>query len=747
MKNTGTITKSVRSCFLQILVCSIMLHAVSLHASEFSGKTFTSSNRLITTLICDQNFVWAGTCGQGLLKIDKKTGETVLYTLAELGGGDCCIRALAFDNNGTLLVGTAQVGIVRFDGLNWTPLSGLPDKNVRAMTIDKQGKIWVWYQTTGVGSFDGTTWQPYVNRFAGILTSSNDGDIWMMNLPQEDASNCNDGWIHEYVNSGLQTSISLAPVCDELTYPQYLCVDQKKNCWIGTHDKLIKINTTSVTRYPFPTGKSLTAITANAEKIFFSLTDYSGTCDVYIHDLVNSTKEPLEQKLFSLDSRYITAACIDPVNGGFWCATYEGKIITIDAQNNHSVFTTGNSVLPSNSISALVIDKSDKLWIGTGSGIAQYDKTKWTTWTSQADSIPGLGVSAMAVDSSGSLWAGFCQPPVLSSVNSGIASFYDDRWHIVKRDYVSVKTIAFDNEGKQWIVTNDGVFRNNQQQLERVFQTLYSSDKTIALGTTVNTIAFDKNNNPWIGTSLGLKRFENNTWIDDTTMNKFLPQSGILSDGVKVNAICFVNNAAWIGTSYGLFKFSDETCVRIDTAGAVLPDLNVQCIYAENSDTVWIGTKKGLVHLAGESHVTYSSENTSLYDNDITACVKASNGDIWVGTRLGGLTVISQNGSGNPTSVISRYAKSKQSVDVTIRKNAGQISIILNCSRSGRIDFSIISLEGKLVRHFSKVSAGNEPVTFMWNLVDKNGSAIAQNMYLGIISLNGQVIDRRILHR
>ncbi len=745
MKKSGMISNPVRRCSLLSLLCIIILSPVSLNASEFSGKTFTSSNRLITTLICDQNFVWAGTCGQGLLKIDKKTGETVLYTLAEPDCGDCCIRALDFDNNGTLLVGTAQVGIVRFDGLNWTPLSGLPDKNVRAMTIDKQGKIWVWYQTTGVGSFDGTTWQPYVNRFAGILTSSNDGDIWMMNLPQEEASNCNDGWIHEYVNSGLQTSISLAPVCDELTYPQFLCVDQKKNCWIGTHDQLIKINTASVTRYPFPTGKSLTAITANAEKIFFSLTDYSGTCDIYIHDLINSTKEPLEQKLFSFDSGYITAECNDPVNGGFWCATNDGKIITIDARNNHSVLTTGNSVLPSNSISSLIIDKSDKLWVGTGNGIALYDNTIWTTWTSPADSIPGLDVSTLAVDSSGTLWAGFSQPLISSSVNSGMSSFYDGRWHIVKRDHISVKSITFDNEGKQWVVTSDGVFRNYQQQPERVFQTLYSSDKTIALGTTVNTVAFDKNNTPWIGTSLGLKRFENNTWIDDTTMNKFLPQSGISRDGVKVNAICFVNTTAWIGTSYGLFKFSDGTCVRIDTAGAVLPDLNVQCIYAENSDTVWIGTKKGLVHLTGESHITYTSDNSSLYDNDITACVKASNGDIWVGTRLGGLTVIPRNGSGNPTSVISRYTKTNKSVDVSIRKNAGQISIILNCTRSGRVDFSIISLEGKLVRHFSKVSAGNEPVTFVWSLVGKQKAAVAKNIYLGVISLNGHVIDRRII--
>ncbi|MGE5670465.1 MAG: two-component regulator propeller domain-containing protein, partial [Fibrobacterota bacterium] len=189
MKTTSRISKPVRCCFLHILVCSIILHAVPLCASEFSGTTFTSSNRLLTTLISDQNYLWAGTCGQGLLKIDKKTGETVLYTLAELDCGDCCIRALAFDKNGTLLVGTAQVGIVRFDGLKWTPLSGLPDNNVRAMTIDKQGKIWTWFQTAGVGSSDGTTWQPYVNRFSGALTSNDNGDIWMMNLPPEGASN------------------------------------------------------------------------------------------------------------------------------------------------------------------------------------------------------------------------------------------------------------------------------------------------------------------------------------------------------------------------------------------------------------------------------------------------------------------------------------------------------------------------------------------------------------------------------
>jgi hypothetical protein len=67
--------------------------------------------------------------------------------------------------------------------------------------------------------------------------------------------------------------------------------------------------------------------------------------------------------------------------------------------------------------------------------------------------------------------------------------------------------------------------------------------------------------------------------------------------------------------------------------------------------------------------------------------------------------------------------------------------------RSGRFDFSIISLDGTLIRDFSKVSAGDEPVTFTWDYVDKKGSAIAHSTYLGIISLNGNVIDRRIIHR
>jgi ligand-binding sensor domain-containing protein len=730
-----------------MLVCSIILLAkVAVSAAEFTGKTFSSSNILITTLVCDQNYLWAGTNGQGLLKIDKKTGETVFCTMGEIDRPDCSIRSLALDKDGSLLVGTSTVGIVRYDGVKWTLIDGLPDKNVRAIVVDNKGKMWVWFQTAGVGSFDGTTWQTYVNRFSGVLTGSAGGDIWMMNLPLDGASNCNDGWIHEYVNSGLQSTISLAPVCNELTYPQSLCIDTKKTCWIGTNEQLIKINSASVNRYPFPAGKSLTAIAATTDKIFFSLADYSGTCDIYVYDQINSTKAPLDEKLFSFNSKYITAVCKDPASGGFWCATYDGKIICIDAQNKYSFFTTGNSVLPSNSITSLIADKTDKLWVGTNRGIAQYDNSKWTTWTSTLDTLPGLDVSTLSMDSSGTLWAGFRQSPISSSVNSGIASYISDHWHIMKRDYISVKKIAFDNSGTQWIVSEDGVFRNNQQTLERVFQTLYSSDAKIALGTTVNTIAFDKNNIPWIGTGLGLKRFENETWIDDTTINKYLPQNGLLKNGVPVNAICFVNNTTWIGTSYGLFKISDGTCLRIDTTGAILPDLAVQCIFAESADNVWIGTKKGLVHIDGTSHFTYTSNNTLLYDNDITACVKTSMGEIWAGTHLGGLTLITNNGSVIPTSVYSHYPSGKQSVTMSIHQNNG-ISIILNCSRPGRIDISIVALDGKLISHYSKVSSGLEPVTFNWNRVDKKGSPVAQNIYYGIISLNGNIIDRRMIFR
>ena len=575
-----------------------------------------------------------------------------------------------------------------------------------------------------------------------------------MNVPLSGSPDCNDGWINEYVSGGLQSTISLAPVCSEIpAYPQLLAVDNKKNCWIGVPNLLIKITNHTVDRFPLNRDtaqhKSITALAVDFNgRLLIAATDYSGTCEVFIHDQINGKRQPFDSCAFTFNARYITAACADPAINGFWCAASDGRIIKIDQFNQPAVFTTGNSTLPGNSIAALLIDTSDNVWVATNNGIARRSDTAWTLYPAMGDSMPGLDVSSLALDSSGIIWAGFRQSPVSSMITSGISWFGQGRWQQLTRDHISVKAIAFDNNGDQWVVSDGGVYRRQNGRFEQVFETKYSSDRTIALGTTVNAIAFDSANIPWIGTGLGIKRYENNAWVDDSTIIPFLPPSGISSIGANVSTLCFSPGALWIGTALGLIKCAGSACVLMDTAGSLLPDLNVQCIAVDGPDSAWIGTKSGLVRLAGRNHTTYTTENSPLCDNDITACALAPGGDAWVGTRLGGLTVLRQSSVATIPGAVSKGTPDMKPVAVSISAPRPHLCRISIQSRAAAaIGFSIVSLQGKLIKRFATTPAKVQTVTFAWNGTDRSNRTVANGMYLGVVTVNGKTTKSILVPR
>ncbi|HEX2956919.1 MAG TPA: two-component regulator propeller domain-containing protein, partial [Chitinispirillaceae bacterium] len=408
------------------------------------------------------------------------------------------------------------------------------------------------------------------------------------------------------------------------------------------------------------------------------------------------------------------------------------------------------SVLPGNSVTSLLTDKHENVWAAVNGGIVRYSKNEsWNTFPASGDSIPGRDVSALALDSSGVIWAGFKQPIYMSSIQSGIASFNGEHWRKIQTTHVSIKKVVIDKNNDLWIVSENGVSRITENQDTVVFQTKSSSVRDVALGTMVNTIAFDNNNTPWIGTGLGIKRYENSVWIDDTTLKQFLPQTGILSSGVNVNCLHFDNDTLWIGTSMGLFKRYENTCLHYDTTASMLPDMNVQCIKTNRLNGVWVGTRGGLVQMAGEKHAIYTTDNTPLIDNDITACVVASDGNIWIGTRKGGVTILERSSVASNMSTGTNfkggsYDKSvKKSVSVSFKKFANSTSVIsVQTEQPSSIQFDLYTLQGKKIRSFHVKSSGTGPATICWNGTDRFNRKVASGVLTGVVTINGSIVEK-----
>jgi ligand-binding sensor domain-containing protein len=85
--------------------------------------------------------------GWGLVKLNKSTGEIIVYDKWNSKLPDNYILAIAIDGEGNKWIGIYYGGLVKFDGVNWTVYntsnSGLPYNSVRAIAIDGQGNKWI----------------------------------------------------------------------------------------------------------------------------------------------------------------------------------------------------------------------------------------------------------------------------------------------------------------------------------------------------------------------------------------------------------------------------------------------------------------------------------------------------------------------------------------------------------------------------------------------------------------------------
>ena len=717
------------------------------------GRTFTSKNRVIGPIVCDDRNIWGVIGAEGLIRIDKVTDETSVHSFSTRELPDNSGMTLAFDNDSALLAGTSKSGIFRFNDSKWEQLPGLSDSLVWRITVDGQGRIWVWTGNSGILCYDNEAWQPIINQFSGMLVNDSGGDVWIMSISPDGDGGCTDAWIREYIDGEPQAPVSLASICPDLFYQKSLVVDNNKNCWIGALNKLIKVTGESIATYIADTGTDrrtyCSVLAANSDDVLLIATK------TYVSGLFNATKiflydqkseNPFDSTVLTTNNYIDAVGCADEREGCFWLSASDGTIVRIDTSGLVTPFATGNAVLPANSIAALLIDNADNVWAATANGIGRCSDTAWTVYPAPGDTFPGNDACCLAMDSSGVIWAGFQQPLISAAVTAGLSCFGGDSWRMLLRTHYSQKAISIDKNGNQWVVTEDGVYRYHEMEAEKVYKT----PGTSSFDTLVNAIAIDGDNIPWIGTDGGLKKFENGIWFDDTAFNRLFPESegAGSSAGTEVTALCFHDSTAWIGTSGGLCKRTGNSFMLFDTTGGLLPDPHVQCIFVDRSNSVWVGTRRGLVHINGEHHTTYTSENTPLCDNDITACAVARNGDVWIGTHRGGLTVLRGAALTSVNGIPPKKYRNVESVDIAYRAmshGASRISIRTNSPAT--IGFYVVSLPGKLVRRFDAAQPEVQFVEFIWDGSDRFNRPVSAGIYLGVATANGRVIGSKIMRR
>lgn len=238
-----------------------------------------------------------------------------------------------------------------------------------------------------------------------------------------------------------------------------------------------------------------------------------------------------------LTDNTIRALHVD-ANNSIWVGTMSGGLYHFDG-SSWTNYNKNNSGIPDNYVRSITTDSMGRKWIGTVEGLALYDDLNWRVWTTFNSDLFSNNISAIIFDGGNRVTAG--------SVNGGIAVMIDTVMTVYCRNNSSgipdnsVLQIAIDSSGHYWFASPAaGVFVDWGNLNWQIYNQA-NSGMPVSAST---CIFIDENDVQFIGTEQNgmVKRTLPDNWEYYTVSNSSLADNGIYAL-IKDN-----NGLLWIGT-------------------------------------------------------------------------------------------------------------------------------------------------------------------------------------------------------
>ncbi len=460
---------------------------------KYDGKTWTADNTLFNGTKLSVFYItqdksgnmWVGT--ENGLAVNKNGTWTVYNTNNSLLPGNV-VTSIDFDSSGSAWIST-NFGIAKFNGTNWTAYttanSGLSGQFIQTLKIDSQNHIWIATANNGIDVFDGTNWTNYTTSNSGLPSNEINvfyfdptGAKWIgtfNGLVKFDGTN----WTKiNTANSGIPngeygTTLRVGP----------LFVDNQNNLWAGG-TYLIKFDGKNWTQFdPFTqtflfSPNNVTSVTVDNSGTPWILSTNS------VYYLTGNKWNFITSSLAGF-SGYINfnTITIDGA-GNKWIGTQGGLAKYNDT--SWTIYTTQNSQIPTNSVSSLVW-YNNSLWMGSNAGLLNYDGNNWKSYT------PALGSSYtynLVIDSSGNKWS-----YALGGYSNIFFKFDGSTWtEYIAPDSITAMAVYGSNI---WIGTGfHGLYK-----FDGTNWTVYNTSNSGLSNNDVSSIIIDKLGNIWLTTS------------------------------------------------------------------------------------------------------------------------------------------------------------------------------------------------------------------------------------------------------
>ena len=477
-----------------------------------------------------------------IIYYERRTGSVTRYTLSESSIDNTCRGTplnIYITREQEIYLGTLGGGLCRYDQREGSFKSVAPSLNIHTVwhiAEDSTGAIWAATDGDGLlrtkNSISSLVKRKKSksdsigsNQLRAVLVDRR-GDIWVSLFPEGvQLMDRSLDAIKTYVSSGTEG----------LALPHEAIVSlesDSSNIWIGTEDGLSVLDTLTGEIKRIIVPRKLKTNGHNRDTIL-SLKKYGKYMLVgtWSNSLLVLNTETANWQTFAEFSgvnqtkmdQYIWAIETTP-KGEIWYGTETGGAVKYSPGTNsikrfeHSA--SSNSI-PSNFVRSILIDREERVWLGTNDGmavIAKEDSVVRYPPNSHHLSFFGTRIMSMYQDDEGTIWIG-TQDGGLSTLNTRTYWFETKTTHDGLPSN-SVSSVTQDANSDIWVGTTDGVAildkKGDIKKLIRSNQGL--------LGNTINrnTLARDNTNTIWVGTTSGLSSIKTNK-LESVQSNGELP--------------------------------------------------------------------------------------------------------------------------------------------------------------------------------------------------------------------------------
>ncbi|MFV9552306.1 two-component regulator propeller domain-containing protein [Algibacter sp. PT7-4] len=622
--------KYAQMCIILFFLCLKLSAQNAIKKFDFTNINKGKSNVAVTTIIQDHyGFVWLGTAGVGLSRFDGIDYVSYKHSLKDSTSiSSSLVYSSYLDKENKLWFGTEE-GLNLYNR-NLDQFTRIPIYNestgqkenlaIRSICGDNKNNLFIGTYGEGLYKLNLKTLQ-----VVKILNSSNLENSFISIF---DLKCNNEGRVFAGTNVGL---LEYNYISQELIYAkinnstksiktpiQSLLIDHK-NIWIGTETK------------------GLTCLK-------FRNSDSIG------YRVVNS--KITNKRIFSIVKLGDGTILCGTENDGLIHVNTNGNIINTYLYNKEDE----NSLL-SNSIWSLFRDKDDRIWLGyynSGLGIYDnlYDKFNHIkSIKNNKNSLSNPSVTGLNKDKNGNLWICLDGGGVdiyntntqkFTHINTKSTSIYSG----LTSDYIECMFV--DSKNNIWLGSwSDGLFVLPNGSKKFINYNIENTNGNLA-SNTILSITEDNEGTIWIGTFYkGLHSFNpKNKTIKRHNSKPFLENN---LDEIDVRKVLVDSRQnIWVGTTSGLFKvikddanhfyivsFKDEMAKKFNNH---VTSNHILTLYESlNKQKIWIGTRG-----AGLCEYDYNKDTFTWYNNqngftgeNIIGITQSSNGNLWISSNSG----------------------------------------------------------------------------------------------------------------